>query len=166
MKTVFICTEKKTPPFPLLFSHSQFLPPSLFPHTLALAVSPSHCLSCAHWYTCTHTEHVEHMAISLHFEGLLWSYGTRIDWRSDELASPEPCDYLSLYFKQSAREGGLNTHHSLRLSVSYTLIHEERIHKQTRARPRTNGDNEMSLHTESLYLRQAALQSWQVSGEC
>lgn len=105
------------------------LPPEVALCSGCLARTDAHIST--HTHTYTNTQPAPHMAISLVFEGLLWSYGTLIDWCSDELASPEPCDYLSLYFKRSAREEGLHTHHSLTLpeSAEHSYIHK--THTQT-----------------------------------
>lgn len=144
---VFICTERLPDSDSAV---ATFSVPISFPSTHISPCSPAF-IALLHTHTNTHQEHIQRMAISLFFEEPLWSCGTRIDRCSDELVLPEPRDYLSLNFKQSAKREGLTPHHSLTLSHSVRRPNMGHTHTYIH----TNGNNETSLHSESQYLRQA-----------
>ena len=137
------------------------------PNALPLSRSlPTHLLwlSCPPSVSHTHTQACRHRARRAYgYFSRLWRVALKL-WHPYRLALRwarfARALRLSVALFQTERKKGGLTRPSLThtLTVSYTLIHEARTH--------TNGDNEMSLHAESRYLRQAALQNWQVSGEC
>lgn len=131
----------------LLFSHSQCKNLSLFIHIYIYSISLFLPLSL------THTAYGYFSPLWRVALKLWHSYRLALRWARFARALR-----LSVALFQTERKRGGLTYPSLThtLIVSYALL------KHTH----TNGDNEMSLHTESKYLSQAALQSWQVSGEC
>lgn len=126
--------------------------------SLTHLLSPSLCF--LNTLTCTRTHtHKAHRAYG--YSSPLWRVALKL-WHPYRLALRwahfARALRLSVALFQTERQrGGLHTHHSQSVRHSYM----KHSHKNTQT-----GDNKMSLHTESWYLRQAALQNWQVSAEC